>query len=80
MVTSVLGSVHHGIDRDELRRELTDHMVFVRTWGAEFEFAHFTESELARAILAICPGVRSFIDLRGDLRRCRAAGANIGSV
>lgn len=61
------------IDPDEL-----DHLLHVEVWNEEFEFAHFTDAELATAIMRVVESPpKGRRELEDALRRCRSAKANI---
>ena len=79
MKEEVLRSLLPALRTDSMRSDL-DHLIFVRTWPAEFEFAHFTDTELARAIRAVVTDAPPLRELRAALRRCRDAGGPIKSV
>lgn len=58
------------------------HLLHVHVWGAEFEFAHFSNSELARALKlvagrGVAPPEKQ---LRRNLAKCRGARSNIRNV
>ena len=53
MIDSVLNSMPPPLRNDAMRNDL-EWILRVRRWPAEFEFAHWTDSELAEALREIC--------------------------
>jgi hypothetical protein len=69
-------------ERDQIPRSEIDLLVEVATWnqkGEVFEFAHFTDLQIARAILAVYrgPDMHSLADLQGRVANIRSDAGNI---
>ena len=80
MIEHVLKSLPRGLRTDEMRRDL-DHLVHVWNWKAEFEFAHFSNIELAKAIRSVAgPTCPPLGDIRKALQRTRDSGGTIKNV
>lgn len=79
MKQEVLNCLPKSLRTSSMRDDL-DHLLFVRTWPAEFEFAHFTNTELARAIKSVTPGAPPEREIRRSLSSCRENGGPIKSV
>lgn len=81
MVAEILDALPPGAQTDEMRKDL-QYMVRVHTWGDEaFEFAHFTDQELATALRRICaPGCPPVAKIKADLAHCRAAKSNLDKL
>jgi hypothetical protein len=80
MIRHVLRSLPEALRTAAVEREL-EYLLHVRAWPFEFEFAHFTDAQLARALRKVagdaCPPDEK---VREALRRCRAARSNINNV
>jgi hypothetical protein len=69
MVEEVMSSLDPALRTEDMRRDL-EHLIHVRTWGSNsFEYAHFTDTELARALVSLSPS--SAPPLRELARRIR---------
>ncbi|MGI9659116.1 MAG: hypothetical protein ACR2OD_09420, partial [Gaiellaceae bacterium] len=80
MIASVLETLPPQLRSDAMERDL-DHLVHVRAWPAEFEFAHFSNTELARAAKRIAGrAAPTEKEIRARLKRSREAGGAIKSV
>jgi hypothetical protein len=81
MVDEVMFSLPPALQTGEMRGDL-EHLIHVRTWGpSSFEYAHFTDTELARAIRSL--GASSAPPLRELAQRIgqhRAQHQNIEKV
>jgi hypothetical protein len=80
MISHVLKSLPEALRTAAVEREL-EYLLHVRAWPAEFEFAHFTDTQLARALRKVagdaCPPDEK---VRAALRQNRAARSNIKNV
>jgi hypothetical protein len=77
-IVKVLEAQGVDVDRAEI-----DHLVRIRTWRAPcFEFAHFTDAELAAALTAVHPTIGGLSPerLESAIARHRAAGGDVGRV
>ena len=80
MIDHVLKSLPPILRTDAMRRDL-EFLIHLRTWDEEFEFAHFSDSELAAAIRAqVLPGCPCEADIRTALANARASRTPIKSV
>jgi hypothetical protein len=80
MIHAVLGSLPEALRTPTVEREL-EYLLHVRAWPHEFEFTHFTDLQLARALRAIWGQAAPPEEkVRLALARCRAARSNIKSV
>lgn len=69
--------------RTSVMREDMSNLVTVDTWGGHggpFEFAHFTDGELAEAILEICPGADRDALIAGLAGQRRSGSPDIDKV
>jgi len=80
MLGSVLNSLPPQFRTDAMREDLK-YLLHVRAWPEEFEFAHFSNSELARAIRSEAGADSpSEVQLRRQLQMCRAADDTIKNI
>lgn len=81
MKEHVLKSLPPSLRTTEMEQDL-GHLLHVHVWEAEFEFAHFSDSELARGLKsAVGRGVAPpEKELRRDLAKCRRAPSTIRNV
>jgi hypothetical protein len=81
MIDSVLRSLPKALRTAAMRADL-EHLIHVRTWGTHsFEFAHYTDSQLATTLRRHATGPPpSLAHLRAELADCRARGGNIEKV
>ena len=80
MIRSVLNSLPPQLRTDAMWKDLK-HLLHVRAWPEEFEFAHFSNSELARAIRAEARADSPpEAQMRRQLQTCRAAGDTIKNI
>lgn len=79
MIEHVLKSLPTQLRTDGMRRDL-EHLIHVRSWPAEFEFAHFSDAVLARAIRKVVSTAPPVADLKLQLAACRKGGGSIKSV
>ena len=80
MIDHILNSLPTTLRTDTVSREL-QYLIHMRAWPREFEFAHFTDLQLARALQAIAGNASPPKEkVREALRRCRAARSNIKNV
>jgi hypothetical protein len=72
----------HDQEVDDVDRDALEHLLRVHTWHSEFEFAHFTDDEIADALFAIDPdgGGLTRQDVVGRLDSFRREGKNISHV
>ena len=80
IISEILKALPATVRTETLRKEL-EHLVHIRTWGTgSFEFAHFTDHQLAlaiRRIVSTAPDVRT---LKKHLAHQRAHGMDIKNV
>jgi hypothetical protein len=74
-----LSALPDALRTNAMRRDL-EHLIFVRSWPSEFEFAHFSDAVLARAIKKVVPGAPAAQDLRTQLATCRSRGGTIKNI
>ena len=81
MIDSVLNSLPPSLRSDAMRNDLAP-LLHVHNWPAEFEFAHWTDSELAEALQQVSPDAAKISrkELANRISRHRAAGDTIKSV
>lgn len=81
MVDEVMASLESGLNTPDMRRDL-EHLIQVRTWGrSSFEYAHFTDTELARALTRLAPpSTVSLRDLAGRISQHRRQKQNLEKV
>ena len=81
MIDEVLGSLPTELRTESMRKDLRE-LLHVRTWGTHsFEFAHFTDREIAAAIRRVCrAGLPDAATLRARVAACRAEGRDVGAV
>ena len=81
MIDSVLDSLPPPLRSDAMRNELAL-ILHVHRWPAEFEFAHWTDSELAEALQDVSPVAADIPleELAKHITKHRAAGDTIKSV
>jgi len=75
MIDEAVKSLPKGLRTPAMRRDL-GLLIHLRSWEEEFEYAHFSPTELARALRRVagraCP--KSETDLRREIQHRRAAG------
>lgn len=80
MKDAVMKSLPKSLRISAMRRDL-DHLIHLRTWDEEFEFAHFSNAELAAGLRGVvgrsCPPAAQ---LRQALERARAARGPVKTV
>ena len=81
MIDSVLNSLPPSLQSDAMRNDLAP-ILHVHNWPAEFEFAHWTDSELAEALQQVSPDAAEIPreELANRLSKHRAAGDTIKAV
>lgn len=81
MIEEILRSVPHVLRTTALRDDL-EHLVHVVAWGDEpFEYAHFTDRELAQALRRIAGSAAPDLKtLQGQISILRRSGANLEKV
>lgn len=82
IVDELLSSVPEAIRTDKTRSQL-EHLIVVRTWGpgGSFEYAHFSDQELARGIRSVAgTAAPSFADLVNLVAQFRAADGNLKNL
>ena len=81
MIETVLRSLPKSLRTPAMRSDL-QHLLHVRTWGTHsFEFAHFTDRQLALALRRLAgPSAPSLAAIRAELASCRARRGNIEKV
>lgn len=81
MVDEVMSALHPALQTGEMRGDL-EHLIHVRTWGrSSFEYAHFTDTELARALRSLSPlSAPPLRELARRIRQHRAQHQNIEKV
>ncbi|HVF05994.1 MAG TPA: hypothetical protein VNA20_14220 [Frankiaceae bacterium] len=81
MIDSVLRSLPKSLRTPAMRADLGQ-LIHVRTWGTHsFEFAHYTDRQLAAALRRQASVVSPNIaELKAQLADCRARGGNIEKV
>jgi len=81
MVEEIFEALPAGAQTDEVRSDLR-YMVRVLAWGTEtFEFAHFTDHELATALHRLCqPDCPPLAKIKVAVAKNRAAHSNLENV
>lgn len=80
MIEEVVKSLPASLRTDAMRRDL-EYLIHLHAWPEEFEFAHFSNTELAHAIRSVTSGQRpSENELRRAVRSARAARRPIKTV
>ena len=81
MVESIWESLPRRLQSSDMGRMLAQ-MLLVRTWRHEFEYAHWSDDELATALQNVSPHAAAMPpdDLRRNLQICRRNGGRIKSV
>ena len=81
MIKSVVESLPTSLQTAPMRADL-EHLLHVRCWPAEFEFAHWSNSEIARALREISAdaAAKSCEELCRNVERHRAADDKLKSV
>jgi hypothetical protein len=81
MIDTVLRSLPKSLRAPAMRSDL-EHLLHVRTWGTHsFEFAHFTDRQLALALRRLVGHTAPPVELiRAELASCRAKHGNIEKV
>ena len=81
MIDSVLNSLPPSLRSDAMRNDLAL-ILHVHNWPAEFEFAHWTDSELAEALQQVSPDAADIPrkELANGINKHRAARDTIKSV
>jgi len=80
MIDQVLASLPLQLRTDAMKRDL-GHLIHLRNWNEEFEYAHFSNTELAKAIRAVVgPTCSSFVELRKDVQAARGSRRPLKSV
>ncbi len=80
MIEEVVKSLPAALRTDAMRRDL-EYLIHLQAWPDEFEFAHFSNTELAHAVRSVTSGQRpSENELRQALRSAREARRPIKSV
>ncbi|MDE0614953.1 MAG: hypothetical protein OXI32_11135 [bacterium] len=81
MIESVINSLPPSLQTDAIRNDLAM-ILHVHRWPAEFEFAHWTDSELAEALQQVSPDAADSPreELAKSISMHRAAGDAIKSV
>lgn len=79
-VTKIFEAIPKEDRTDKLCKDI-DSLVEIETWNdrlESFEFAHFTNGELAQAMISICPGL-SAVELEKWIKNLRGDGKNKNS-
>lgn len=80
MKDAVIKSLPKALRTSAMRRDL-EYLIHLRTWDEEFEFAHFSNTELAAGLRAVTRGgCPSAAEIRKALQKVRAARGPFRSV
>lgn len=80
-IDEVMNSLLPELRTPAMRADL-DHVIQVRDWGQKsFEFAHFSDHEIASALMALAGSASPpLVDVRERVAQARAGGENLKSV